>query len=205
MHNVLSLLPQRLALLLALCATSACAHTPLPVAAKEPNPMTDPTAAPAGNPHLSVEEVGKRFLRLLDSIHTRDDITKERVEEVMGLRLSLSVDGTFYGAEQNEKDGWIWTVNFYPEGDLNKNGVGLRFINEDRLANMTPVCSLNFDYYDKFLKGIGFISSVNVGEMGEIINLYYNRGEIDLTLTPQNRTPGKESDLCVQSLATLNW
>lgn len=169
--------------------------------------MTDPTAAPAGNPHLSVEEVGKRFLRLLDSIHTRDDITKERVEEVMGLRLSLSVDGTFYGAEQNEKDGWLWTVNFYPEGIANpKKGVGLRFINrEERVANMMAICAMNFERYDKYLTEAGFVRSENIGEIGEIVNFYYGRSEILLSLVPQNKFPGEESELCVQSLQTLNW
>lgn len=167
--------------------------------------MTDPTAAPAGNPHLSVEEVGKRFLRLLDSIQTRDDITKERVEEVMGLKLSPSFDGKFYGVEQNISDGWIWAVNYFPEGIVKKRRVSLDFINRNnRLATMSAVCAMNFESYDKLLTGRGFVSSVNVGEIGEIVNYYYSRGEILLSLAPQNKIPGQESELCVRSISTLN-
>ena len=205
MHNILFLLPPRLALLLALCATSACAHTPLPVAAKEPNPMTDPTAAPAGNPHLSVEEVGKRFLRLLDSIHTRDDITKERVEEVMGFPISLSDDQASYGFTQTINRHWSFAFNFRLEGKSNKKGIDLHFFNHDsRFADMTDVCALGFDFYDKSLRSMGFMSDAVYGEVGQLRAWRYYRNDVVISVIPQNRIPGEDTKLCVQSIGTLN-
>lgn len=205
MHNVLSLLPPRLALLLTLCATSACAHTPLPVAAKEPAPMTDPTAAPAGNPHLSVEEVGKRFLRLLDSIHTRDDITKERIERVMGVPLSLATDGASYYIVQKINEDWIFSFNFYLDGVVTKKGVELNFVNRhSRFADMKSVCPLNFDYYHNALKEMGFNAVDIYGEINQLVSWRYYRNDIAVSIVPQNIIPGEPTELCVSSIGTLN-
>ena len=50
--------------------------------------MTTPeSASTADNPRLSAQEIGKRFLKLLEGLTSREDLSLERIEEVTGIAL----------------------------------------------------------------------------------------------------------------------
>ena len=52
--------------------------------------MTTPEPAPAdGNPMLGAEEIGKRFLKLIEGLESREDLSPERIRDVMGITLRV--------------------------------------------------------------------------------------------------------------------
>lgn len=49
----------------------------------------EPALAADGNPVLSAEEIGKRFLKLLEGLESREDLSPERIRDVMGITLRV--------------------------------------------------------------------------------------------------------------------
>lgn len=47
--------------------------------------MTLPEAVTANKITLSAEEIGNRFLKLIEGLESRDDLSPERIREVMGI------------------------------------------------------------------------------------------------------------------------
>lgn len=168
--------------------------------------MTTPeSTATADNPQLSAEEIGKRFLKLIEGLKTPEDLSLERVEEAIGLSL-LQVNGKkYYGHGQKLQEGWFYAFWFYPEERGNKRGIRLDFEHEgDRFSNMAAVCVLDFDYYHNALKAMGFRDTPVHGEIGQLEGWRYYRDGIALSIIPQNVTSGEAGRLCVKSISTLN-
>ncbi|MGO4263839.1 hypothetical protein AB4Y92_25050, partial [Lysobacter sp. TAB13] len=86
----------------ALVALSACSHSttpPVSMPGKEAAAMKANSPDTAGSPHphaleefpeLTPEEVGRRFLKLIDGLKSFDELSVERLQEVMRLRLTPS-------------------------------------------------------------------------------------------------------------------
>lgn len=116
---------------LSLCA---CAHglteTVSPTA-KEPVNMASPEA-PTTSPAPTAEEMGNRFLKLINEIKSSSDITLERVQTVMRIRLEPTGQGNFV-ATGDLSQGYKYTIAFDP-----KNGAGVEFTD----SNSSPACPL---------------------------------------------------------------
>ncbi|MDS0832487.1 hypothetical protein [Xanthomonas citri] len=155
-------------------ATTACAHsssgTPT-TPPKEPAAMNAPTAD-AYRPHtldefpeLTPEEIGRRFLKLIDSLKTSSDLTLEHIQEVMRLRLTPTPEthGCFFTIHLPES-GWYYGVSYYDNPAMHRKNASYSFINEARdqvrekgLPDMAPVCGLDFNAYVMELKQMGFV------------------------------------------------
>lgn len=116
---------------LSLCA---CAHglteTVSPTA-KEPVNMASPEA-PAASPAPTAEEVGSRFLGLIDEFKAGAGVNIDRIQEVMRVPLELTDRGNLE-ATGNVAGGNRFTVA-YDE----KAGIGLYFTDQ----NLSPTCPL---------------------------------------------------------------
>ncbi|ATS49899.1 hypothetical protein XAP3CFBP6996_000350 [Xanthomonas citri pv. fuscans CFBP 6996] len=202
--------------LTALCAPalSACAHGPLKPLPKEHADMTLPEAVTGDKITLSAEEIGNRFLKLIEGLESRDDLSPERIREVMGITLKkpdpaeLSV--AYWSIDL--QDGWRYAFTYVPESPSLLKGVDLTFQNDkDDWSNMSAVCGLDFDHYDKALKAMGFNASPTYGPIGQLEDWRYTKfakdgvgGDIVISVVPRNivvREPGR---LCVKSIGTLN-
>ena len=185
----------------------ACAHTaPMskPSSAKEPMDMATSETAHEHN-RLSAEEIGKRFLKLVEGLQSRQDLSLERVQAVTGLTLEASENGSFFGYSQKLDGGWSYAFTFIPEAPSIKKGMGLDFNRaNDRSSDMTPVCTIDFEHYRNALKSFGFAESPVHGEIGQIDEWRYYRGDLTLSIIPQNAVPGEAGRLCVKSIGTLN-
>ncbi|MCC4620953.1 hypothetical protein LL965_12940 [Xanthomonas cassavae CFBP 4642] len=164
------------------------------------------------NPTLSAEEIGKRFLKLIEGLESRNDLSVERIKEVTGITLSYVPKGERYSYGEPLGNGWYYMFWYNPESDSLKNGLSLMFINsKEEFGDMTPVCPLDFDHYHNALVAMGFLAEPNYGEIGELRSWHYTKfkksdGTVDMTLSiiPQNVISGEAGRLCVKSIGTLN-
>ncbi|WAT15066.1 hypothetical protein [Xanthomonas fragariae] len=163
-------------------ATTACAHTSSGTPTtppKESAAMNAPTAD-AYRPHtldefpeLTPEEIGRRFLKLIDSLKTSSDLTLEHVQEVMRLRLTPTPEthGGFFTIHL-PKSGWYYGVSFYDDPiPPERKYASYSFINEARdqvrekgLPDMAPVCGLDFNAYVTEMKKMGFVEREDMAQ-----------------------------------------
>lgn len=148
--------------ILAALTLGACAHVP-------PTPLktTAPTTLSAGPyrphsldeyPELTPDEIGRRMLRLIDSLTSFDELSLERIREVTRLPLYDVPETTSYGFGMHlPASGWRYIFAYYnnPKSPDSKN-ISYDFINKDEAAEMTPVCTMDYDAYVTTLKGMGF-------------------------------------------------
>jgi len=168
--------------------------------------MTAPESDPAtGNPILTAEEIGKRFLKLVEGLTTLEDLSLKRAEEATGLSL-LQVSGkNHYGYGQKLTDGWFYSFWFYPEEHGHRQGINLEFEHEgNRFSNMAAVCALDFGHYHSALEAMGFRDVPVYGEIGQLESWRYYKGDITLFIIPQNVLAGEASRLCVKSISLFN-
>ena len=168
--------------------------------------MTTPeSATTADNPKLSAEEIGKRFLKLIEGLTSRDELSLERIKEVTGVALPYVQGGGRYAYSEALENGWYYSLWHVPKSDSLKNGISLTFSKPtERFGDMTTVCTLDFDHYRSALKAMGYEESPIHGEIGQIDEWRYYRHDITLSIIPQNVVPGETGRLCVKSISTLN-
>ena len=148
-----------LALAIALCA---CAQ-PSPPTAQDTAAM--PTSDKpnfrnhtlAENPDLTPEEMGRRFLKLIDSIHSDSDLTLERIQEVMRIPM-YNIEANRYGFGMHlPESGWFYHFSYSDDPQSpDSRDASYNFLNEDEGADMEPVCGMDFDTYDTALRAMGF-------------------------------------------------
>jgi hypothetical protein len=181
-------------------SVSACAHTPHALPAKEPA-MNTPDATTATNPTLTAEDVGKRFLKLIGTLRSPDDLDEALVKQIMGLTLKPSAMGSLIN--QPLTGDWVYVLYLVPESPGRKKGVILEFINKaDRGADMSPVCGLNFEGYHNALKEMGYQEQMQYDEIGRLTHIVYRKDDFLIGLTPELKSfsDGKAYPTCVQRI-----
>ena len=169
--------------------------------------MTTPESATAAdNPKLSAEEVGKRFLKLIEGLESKSSLSLKLVQDAMGMKLSsVPGDPNHLVSEATVAPGWSYVVGYIEATPSIDKATFLEFRNaEARFSDMTAICSVDFDYYHNALKSMGFRDSPMHGEIGQLESWRYYKGDITLSITQQNVVPGKAGRLCVKSISTLN-
>ena len=196
-RRVASLLLATATVIPAGCATSSETLEP----AKEVAAMTmSDTSSAAESPSLSADEIGRRFLKLIEGLESRQDLSVARIQDVVGIKLLPAVRGEFYGAEGDLGGGWTYALNFYPEA-RSRIGVQLHFIDATkRLGDVPPVCNLNFDHYHNALKRMGYRDVPIYGEIGQLESWRYYKGGIVLLIIPQNAGESEADRVCVKSV-----
>lgn len=173
---------------------------------------TSDTASGTANRPLTAEEVGRRFLKLIESVKSRDDLTRDHVQTMMGLTLKDSPNGPFHS--QPLDGGWLYVVSIGHETLPGTSiSLSLEFIRkDDRFADMSSICSPDFKAYHDALKAIGYrdvpqYDQIN-GEVGRLIGVSYVRDGLSIEILPElMRFPdGKVEPACVRriSLVTTN-
>ncbi|CAD0298574.1 hypothetical protein [Xanthomonas hortorum] len=167
------------------------------------------------NPTLGADEIGKRFLKLLEGLESRKDLTVDRVREVTGISLkrvtfpSENLESYIHG--QALSNGWNYSLELTPESRSLKQGISLSFINNnDEYSNLEGNC-IDFEKYKSSLVQMGFVDSPVYGEIGQLqswrLAKYAKDGsgkDIVISIVPQNEAPGSPGRLCVKSIGTLN-
>ena len=174
--------------------------------------MDAPESRPADRLTYSPEEIGQRFLKLIGSLESREQLTLERVNEVMGAHIVVEPDAVLAGAGSDDLGGgWRYVLMFVPKSGSRLNGVDLSFVNDDRSADIGPVCALDFYATHDALVAMGFMEEAVYGEIGQLLGWQYIKfkkidGTVDMIISvvPQNPEPYGNTRLCVRSIGTLN-
>jgi hypothetical protein len=148
--------------MLATLALGACAQAPAHHS-KETMPMN--ASAKAYRPHtldeypdLTPEEMGRRMLKLIDSLTSFDELSLERVREVMRLPLYEMPSGTShaFGMHLPASD-WYYVFSHYDHRELAESkNISYKFLGKSETADMGPVCAIDYGAYVTALETMGF-------------------------------------------------
>src|SRR3546814_8588482 len=156
--------------------------------------MTVP-ATPTDSPTLTAEEIGRRFLKLIEGLEARSDLSLDRIKNDTGIALGRfpvpSENLTYYAYSQPLDDGWFFSINYNPASPGLKEGAELIFSNvRNDLAGMQSVCALDFEYYHDALSAMGYRHTPTHGEIGQLRSWRYYK--TDITIRSEERRVGKE-------------
>ena len=170
--------------------------------------MTTPLgSADTQNPQLSAEEIGKRFLELIEGLRSRDDLSLERVQEVTGASFQHNVARglSHYGVVQ--ENGWRLGIFLYHESPGHKKRVSLQV---DQFGESMPstICALGFERYHNEFSAMGFYGSPVHGEHGQLEYWhYYKPDDLSFQILIQHampEVPGVTGPLCIRSISMLD-
>lgn len=172
----------------------ACAHSPMPstpadkdIAVSERATSRTPGLHSQDEfPEMTPDEMGRRFLRFIDSLGSYEQLTLEQLERVMQLKLE-SVDGEIGGqfSIRMPESGWHYMVIYAEEAyppHPNVRVSRLRFAHRDAIrADMEPVCGTDFDTYSLSLEKIGFVyrKDLELYDIGPTVPFMNDRGETE--------------------------
>lgn len=171
--------------------------------------MTSDTFKPSlasDYPEITSEEMGRRFLKLVDGLKTIDDLTLERIIEQTKLPMKYVPLGKVQSFTIHEpKSGWYYGVDFYQDPGSGRKTARLVFGNPaDKEADMGPVCGMNFAAYASALQGMGFTMVDTRDELGRVEDYRFYRPKISVMVAHryQARSPEEKLTLfCVESIS----
>ncbi|MGO1072144.1 hypothetical protein [Lysobacter sp. CA199] len=153
-------------------------------------------------PAPDAEQIGRRFLRLLADLEDRDELNLARIEQATGVKLKPGQAGPFYTHDLGA--GWYYLLHYVDGSAALKRGVGLEFGHRGETAgDARAICVLGFQDYHQQLRAMGFRDTPTYGEIGQLLDWRYQKGDITLavSLWPQ---ADENARACVKSIATLN-
>lgn len=161
-------------------------------------------------PELTPEGMGRRFLSYLDSLHSKEQLTPEFLEQKMGVKFLRWSDGGKNGA------GFTMTLpdRHYGVGYYNPQNrstapsdgksVTLAFASTSFQGDegMTPVCAMDFDAYRAELEKIGY-KDMKVADYDHGARLpvyYFARGNVVVTIDVLGESELNPHHLCVRNI-----
>ncbi len=156
------------------------------------------------SPHLTAEQISRRILSLINSLHTRADLTPAAVENIVSVKVDTSPKNhNEWGFSGKLTD--VWSYDFDTVGDAaDAHPYRLEFIFRDQprgnATDMTAVCGLDFDEYTRILTGAGFKSSPYHGEHGRLIYWEFLRDAVSVKISIRGESDARTDHLCVSML-----
>jgi hypothetical protein len=124
-------------------------------------------------PDLTPEEMGNRFLKLLSSIDSVDELSWDYVHKIMRLPVKGKASHSYDFGMYLPESGWsyIFSYDEAPIDDAPKQEqyktISFEFNNPDSPGiDTAPICGKNFDAYVTELKKMGFVIGPEMIDMG---------------------------------------
>ena len=114
----------------------------------------------ADRPDLTPDEMGRRFLKMVNNLNSVDDLSPDHINVAMGIEMvSIPENNHYFFTIHDHESDWYYGLIYHenPNRQTNKI-VEFRFTNEDRKADMGPVCGMDFDAYVAELLRMGFVN-----------------------------------------------
>lgn len=164
------------------------------------------SASTTSNPNLTAEEIGKRFLKLIEGLESRSDLNLNLVRTTLGLEFTaVPWDEHLFISDAPLGSHWSYIVGFIEETPSSQKSVYLDFRNAAaRFADMTSVCDLDFEFYHSALIAMGFRAVEIRSEIGQLESWRYYKNDFAMQIVPQNVIPGETGRLCANSIRMLN-
>jgi hypothetical protein len=180
-------------------AVSGCASTPssqTPSTGSQEFPMTVTV------PPVTAEDIGRRVLKLIDSLHSARDLAPEHIEQSTGMRVEINdEDPNIYGFGGKLTDEWSYSLVSTPD-KLGEKPSSLRFSFDDTTRNHadpTPICTLAFVDYSKVLTASGYEAKPMHGYRG-IEGWYFTRDNIGVMAYTHGKADPSVGPACVSRL-----
>ncbi|TXH66431.1 MAG: hypothetical protein E6Q88_12075 [Lysobacteraceae bacterium] len=156
----------------------------------------------AADTPMTAEDIGRRVIKLIDSLHSAKDLAPDHIERQTGIKVEFNEsDRTKYGFGGPVTDEWFYNLVSLPEKP-GQTPTSLLFSFDDQThnnADTAPICSFDFADYSSALKAAGFDFKPMHGSRG-VDAWYFSRGDIGvLAYTHGNQDP-EEGQACVSKL-----
>jgi hypothetical protein len=209
----------------------ACAHTgDTAISATEnaskATAMSQPQP-PAGQitihdyPELTPDEVGRRFLKLVDSLGTGRTPTLELVQAATQLPLKYRTvgvsGGTHHFTSFLHDTGWFFIFEFREDTLPEGRGVSYSFFNINdpsavKMLDMAHVCGLDLAYYRSALLAMGFTEQAPLYDMfeekrGRLLSYGFTRGGTTVRIVPQREGNAPDTKLyheCINRIGVIS-
>ncbi|MGH8081707.1 MAG: hypothetical protein ACREP7_14120 [Lysobacter sp.] len=132
---------------------------------------------------LTADDVGRRVLKLIDSIQGAKDIAPAHIEQTTGIKVDIwSEDQSKYGFNGKLSDVWYYGLRSMPADKPGDKPSSLLFSfsdNDDDKSDPSAVC-LKFKDYSQALTAAGFAGKPVQGYRG-VDSWYFTRGNVAVT------------------------
>jgi hypothetical protein len=168
-------------------------------------PTTDSQEFPmtASVPPITAEDIGRRVLKLIDSLRSAQDFAPEHIEQATGMRVEFNdEDRNIYGFGGKLTEEWSYSLVSTPDKQGEKP-TSLRFSFDDtsrKQADPAPICTLKFEDYSKALTASGFAVKPMQGYQG-IEGWYFTRDNIGVMAYTHGKADPAAGPACISSLA----
>jgi hypothetical protein len=153
-------------------------------------------------PPVTAEDIGRRVLKLIDSLHSAQDIAPERIQQATGLPVEFNdEDPNIYGFGGKLTEQWSYSLVSTPD-KLGEKPSSLRFSFDDtsrQHADPAPICVPDFDAYSKALTAAGFAVTPLQTYPGSDA-WYFKRGDIGVMAYTQGKTDPQVGPVCLSKL-----
>lgn len=158
-------------------------------------------------PPSTAEDIGRRVLSLIDSIHGPDQVDIAHIERVTGIKVDVNdANPQQYGFSGRLTADWAYNLVSLTELDGSRPH-RLMFSFDDQSANanadMAPIGALDFKDYDQALTGAGYAGTPTRGRYGQIEFWEYNRDDVSLQVHVRGENDAKADHACV-SMIVIN-
>ncbi len=151
---------------------------------------------------ITAEDIGRRVVKLIDTLRSAEDLAPERIEQTTGITVEFNnEDRNIYGFGGKLTDEWSYSLVSTPENAGEKPS-SLRFSFDDtsgKQADPAPICSLDLAGYARALTEAGFVSKPMHGYRG-VEALYFARDMISVMAYPHGPNIPDDGRVCMASL-----
>lgn len=154
---------------------------------------------------ITAEDIGHRVLRLIDSLHSAQDLAPGHIERITGIAVEINEDDPgIYGFGGKLTADWSYSLVSSPDR-LGETPTSLRFSFDDTSrdgadpANPAPICETRFDDYTQALVSAGFTARPMPTFPGSD-SWYFSRGDIGVTAYALGKTGAEATPACLSKL-----
>ncbi len=155
-------------------------------------------------PTLTAENISRRVLKLVKNVRKLKDISAKSIKKSMGIKVILnSEDKNIYGFSGKISDSdWFYSLISLSE---TKGGTPhrLEFSFGEPTGNypdMKPVCSIDFENYQKELTAAGFSVTPYYGEHNRLLWHNFLRNNVSVQITANGESAENIQQKCVRML-----
>lgn len=198
-------------LLLGLGSLSGCIHAgqAAPAHAQDVSTMTASTPDLIHTldeyPELTPEGMGRRFLKYLDSLASRKQLTAEFLAQQMGVELTAEPWGAYFTMQLPDSKRQ-YAISYYVDGANPPNKSTMLWFSvaatEGQEGDMAPVCGMDFDAYRMELEKIGYADTgrEDIDHWGRLPFFYFRRGEMVARIMVRRESGKALEHLCVEMI-----
>lgn len=151
---------------------------------------------------VTADDIGRRVLKLIGTLHDARDLSPERIEQETGFKVEFNPDDrNIYGFGGKLTDAWSYSLVSTPDKQGEKPN-SLRFSFDDTTrdhADPTPICKLGFDDYSRALTAAGYTGKPLQGYRG-VEGWYFTRDNIGVMAYTVGKVDPSAGPACLSKL-----